>query len=76
MYYRDFVTITTVILTGQGGGNEENEGQVCQPADVSKETISMGDCEEHCHVGPRFDGFSKAAFIIILLMLEFVLVIY
>lgn len=52
---RKFVTMTTAISTGQGGDNEETEGQVCQPAAVSKETISMGACEEHCHVGPRFD---------------------
>lgn len=50
--------MTTTISTGQGGENEKDEGQVCQPAAVSKETISMGDCEEHCHVGPRFDRYS------------------
>lgn len=56
--------MTTAVSTGKGGDNEKDEGQVCQPAAVSKETISMGDCEEHCHVGPRFDRYSVIIIII------------
>lgn len=60
--------MTTPISTGQGGDNEKDDGQVCQPAAVSKETISMGDCEEHCHAGPRFDRYSVTLTILFLLL--------